>query len=145
MNRKNILKLQQANLFKNMTNLDISRSNVCLLLHSFCLMYLPGFFLGHPLLQYTNIHLILLQLIICPPSQVSYFLPIKLDLIKYINVEDSNDSSHFPYKKIITSKDHTCNITVTTSREWEQHGNDIQTGTQHPLNPGTINNFSWNN
>ena len=52
--------------------------------------------------------------------------------MKYINVEDPNDGSHFPYKKIITSKDHTRNITVTTSREWEQHGNDIQTGTSTP-------------
>lgn len=65
--------------------------------------------------------------------------------MKYINIEDLHESSCYSYKIIITSKDHTCNITVVTSREQEQHGNDIQTGTQHPLNPGTTNNFSWNN
>lgn len=65
--------------------------------------------------------------------------------MKYINTEDSDDGSYYPHKIITTSKDHTHNVTVATSREWEQHGSDIQTGTQHPLNPGTTNNFSWNN
>lgn len=64
MNETIILKLEQTKVVKTMKN---SEAEVLFSLSTAIfphLIVLPGFFLGHPLLYCTNIHLILVQLII---------------------------------------------------------------------------------
>lgn len=64
MNERIIQKLEQTMVVKTMKNSEaevLFSLSMSIFPH---LIVLPGFFLGHPLLHYTNIHLILVQLII---------------------------------------------------------------------------------
>lgn len=56
--------------------------------------------------------------------------------MKYINIENSNDGSYYPYKIIITSKDHRCYVTVAKSRDSENH--TVVIFKQEPSTPSTL-------